>query len=186
MTRGAILNLTPEQIVDRALSACVPPMDPDEVIWYCSTPGLNGGADPTAETCASVNPKSKVRSADCVGFLAWAAGFDRRQPVRCRTMEWVNQNSMIADAARPAGDGMFRRLLAPRLGCFAAIRDIPPTLTSKKRTGHVAIVTSLDPLYVTHCSPSNHRRVLQGIAQTTLAQAFLGRVKDVVWLERVT
>ena len=179
MTRGLLLSLTPAEVVARALSLCVVPDDPAARIMYSSARGRNGGGDPDALTCASLwrdGNRGPVRAtADCVGFAAWAAGFDRYQPARATSYGgWLNQASMIMEAARPGG--MFVELDEPVLGCIGAIDN------EGKRVGHVGIVVGFKDgvPQVAHCSPSNERRVGQAIAVTSARVAFGSR--QIHWL----
>lgn len=177
MSRGLLLALTPAEVVDRALSSAIVVEDRDARTWYSSARGRNGGADPEAITCASLwrdRASGKVvATADCVGFGSWAAGFDRYQPVRAKPSYggWMNQASMIMETRRPGG--MFRALAGPELGCIAVIDDIRDAAGKRARPGHVGIVVELAPaVRVAHCSPSNHKRVDQAIAVTSLREAF--------------
>ncbi len=201
MPRGVVLDFVDDaETVARAESLLVVPTDRQARIWYLSEPGRNGGSDPLANTCASIwrdkedtkdDPAGKVWcTADCVGFGCWCAGFDRYQPQRCVTMDWVNQNSMVGDARLVAAGkpGMFR-FCDPRPGCFAVIVDErytdPTTGKEKLRVGHVGVVTRqlAGVWYCAHCSPSNHKRVDQAIAETTVRVAMGAR--KVYFLERV-
>jgi hypothetical protein len=169
MNRGAIIKLSADEMVDRALSACAVPKDRYERIWYCNTPGKNGGSRPAADHCASVWQDKHVtwKTADCVGFLAWCMGFDRYQPPT-----WWNQNFILRDARGPRK--FWKLVESPAVGDVALVPDLPATATTRKRVGHVGLVTgkaNTDWL-VTHCSPSNHKRVEQGIATTALSHAF--------------
>lgn len=184
MARGLLLDLTPAEVVARALSAAIVVEDREARIWYSSARGRNGGSDPEALTCASLwhDPAAAnhVRAtADCVGFMAWAAGFDRYQPVRAKPSYggWMNQASILMETRRIGG--MFRAIPVPELGAIAVIGDIRDAAGQRTRPGHVGIVVALDGrdvkpenVQVAHCSPSNHPRVGQGIAVTSARVAF--------------
>lgn len=185
MTRGAIIPLSPAEVVARALSLCVVPDDRQARIWYSCERGRNGGDDPTANTCASIwrdrGDGGRIWcTADCVGFACWAAGIDRYQPARCVSYAgWVNQNSMLMEARSGRPGALFHWLHSPRLGCFAVLG------TEGRRVGHVGIVVELGDAgpRVAHCSPANHKRVDQAIAVTSEADAFGSRVGAVAYLE---
>lgn len=82
----------------------------------------NGGKDPTALDPAdrwSFPGKTFVnRTADCIGGMAWAGGFDRYQPTRFHHIYdgWINTDSMIQDATRDKR--CFTTLDHPEPGCF--------------------------------------------------------------------
>lgn len=118
--RGAVVPLTPEQVVKRALYLAgkisideldpyvrkdgAPKMCPD--IFYLLK-GYNGGKDPTASDPADrwSNPGSTFvnRTCDCSGGNSWMHGFDRYQPVRGAHVYdgWFNTDSKIIDAKGP-------------------------------------------------------------------------------------
>lgn len=179
MARGLLIALTRDEVLARAFSATAVVDDRAARIWYSSARGRNGGSDPEALTCASLwrDATGKVNAtADCVGFGAWAAGFDRYQPVRARPSYggWLNQASMLMESRRPGG--MFRALAGPELGCIAVIDDVRDAAGKRTRPGHVGLVVELAPaIRIAHCSPANHKRVDQGIAVTGLREAFGAR-----------
>lgn len=101
--RGTILHLTREQAVARAISqiTATPKMAHGEPhpIAYRLEGGFNGGFDPTAPHCASSSYGDKVPTADCIGFVLWASGVDRKQPGYVGASgDWLNCVSLLADA----------------------------------------------------------------------------------------
>jgi hypothetical protein len=180
VSRGAILKLTPTDVVARALSLCLVPEDRQARIWYSAERGRNGGSDPTANTCASIwRDPADGRiwcTSDCVGLGLWAYGMDRYQPPL-----WLNQNSLYAEAK--AGRGGWR-FCNPYPGCLALILD-DKRLDGSRRPGHVGVVTRqvAGVWYAVHCSPSNHKRAGQGIAETTVRVAMGAR--SVHYVDRV-
>jgi hypothetical protein len=177
VSRGKVLSLTPAEVVARALSLCVVPDDESARIYYCNEPGKNGGADPEAITCASLwrdrkdtkeDPRGRLwATADCCGLAFWALGMDRFQPPL-----WLTQNSVHREATAKRG----WRFCDPRPGCIAGVVDGKKP-DGSRRIGHVGIVTRQQAgvWYVVHCSPSNHKRVGQGIAETTVRVAMGAR-----------
>jgi hypothetical protein len=188
MPRGVVLNLTPAEVVARARSLCVVPDDPAARIYYCNTPGRNGGADPEAITCASLwrdrkdtrdDPRGRLwATADCVGFALWAYGCDRLETAgNGEGTRWWNQNSIWLDATEP-GDKRFAhrrptwRFCDPYPGCLALIRGPIP---GDKRVGHMAVVTKVvngQATTVVHCSGSGKRRHGQAIGEDPIDVAF--------------
>lgn len=172
MTRGADLRLDPLTVVARAIGACAVPADKSRRVMYFVG---QGGKDPAAPSCASHRPGCAVPEADCVGFALWAYGVDRYQPPT-----WWNQNSVHADAAGPRRRWRF---CSPYEGCLALIRGPIP---GDKRVGHIGVVVAAEANRATaiaHCSPRNHARVGQGIATTSVIQAF-GTSRPIYFVER--
>lgn len=101
--RGEILKLTAEQAVQRALSQMImlvkaPKGDPMP-IGYRLEGGFNGGFDPEAPHCASYSFGDQAPTADCIGFVLWASGIDRKQPGYKGTAgDWLHCGSLRADA----------------------------------------------------------------------------------------
>lgn len=157
--RGAVVYLTPDQVVNRALYLAGERSlwDLDEhvrkrdrilagetecpVIYY-RLEGHNGGTDPFAPDCAShwSNPGSTFENvtSDCVGGAAWCSGFDRyqpeRQPASIGYGGWFNTDSMLMDARGPRG--CFEDLGRPELGTMIVCRSG----TRGHVIGHVGIV----------------------------------------------
>jgi hypothetical protein len=109
MTRGKILYLTRKEVVDRGLSQmlAIPPLPPgsypddagNRPIGYRLDPGFNGGSDPEAPHCASWSYGGRSPTADCIGFVLWAAGIDRCQPLYRGSRDiWLNCSSLLDDA----------------------------------------------------------------------------------------
>jgi hypothetical protein len=135
-----------------------------------------GGKDPNAPHPATWHEALRRWVCDCSGFTAWALGFDRYQPARFPE-EWINTDSMIADAER--GGDWFEILAAPDLGCLVVY-------DAGRKVGHVGLVVdplpaewdpehpSWDLVRVVHCSSSNARNH-GGAIQETSAALFRGR-----------
>jgi hypothetical protein len=186
MPRGLDLRLSAADTLRRCGMACqVSPDRTDRIMYFVG----QGGKNPTAPDCRSYRPGCKVPEADCVGFALWALGKDRYEPPH-----WWNQNFIYQSATNSAQASRWR-FCDPYAGCLALIRGPIPAkrdpktgevlVPADKRVGHVGIVTLAQDgkaVLVTHCSPSNHRRVGQGIAETTMAQAFGAR--EVYYVER--
>ncbi len=104
MSRGMIMNLTREQVVDRGFSQVSAIPNPpkgkgDRPINYRLLAGYNGGFDPMAPHCASWSFGGRTPTADCIGFVLWASGIDRCQPGYKGTRgEWLNCTSLMDDA----------------------------------------------------------------------------------------
>lgn len=133
--RGVILRLSKEQAVSRALRMVIDvPIPPkgspadagDRPIAYRLEGGYNGGADPTADHCASWSYGGRTPTADCIGLVLWASGVDRMQPGYKGTRgEWLNCASLLDDAHTPTPS--YCRKLAPgedvRIGDWLLTRD---------------------------------------------------------------
>lgn len=162
--RGLILHLTRAEVVARAIRNMLavpvpPPGSPADAghrpINY-RLDNENGGRDPNALTCNDWSYGNRTPTADCIGFVLYSAGIDRKQPTYSGTEgEWLNCQSLWDDAhsAHP----VYARLLVgtePVLpGDFLLTRD------------HIGLVVrpapSPDPEAVEHmvidCSPRHQR-----------------------------
>jgi hypothetical protein len=136
-----------------------------------------GGRDPFDDDPASTEPGEPMLS-DCIGFVCWALGMDRRQapedfPTRGG---WCNTDSMLDDAE---GRKVFfvepgLGSLAPRPGDLVVYRS-EYVKKVRKHAGHVGIITKVPKgwdylmgnLSVIHCSSGNDRRLGYAIAETT-------------------
>lgn len=133
----------------------------------------NGGTDPSAD-----HPQDTATGGcDCIGFCAWAKGFDRFQPGKRKRWSdtlkkwgiarkfplydgYINTDSMI-DEARKYGK-WFTILSEPEDGCFI-VGHSQFNLLRKRKIGHIGVVVDasewatkkLAGLKVVHCSPSN-------------------------------
>lgn len=168
--RGAIRPTTPAEAVERARSMIGYVPAPHVLtpagyqvgpIEYRLEPGYNGGANPDAAHPASWSFGYRTPTADCVGLVAWAMGFDRYQPDGRFPWwgGWVNTNSMIADATRTRT--YFEQIPAPELGCAIVYETQGGTI------GHVGLVVDPLPaewggnwrdLRVIDCAASHSRR----------------------------
>ena len=167
MARGNIIYLSQGDIVKRALASVGQPIK-----YHLSYP--NGGTDPTAEHCADPD----TMQADCIGFAAWASGFDRLQarvmtpdafkarypaaPVRFPTVfplydGYINTDSMIdslSGQTDPAGVK-----ITPWFNEFPGIIDVGSMIvahTYRKKLppfssviGHIGIITAVHKRPVT-------------------------------------
>lgn len=164
MTRGLVLSLNQQQIVNRArfLAGEIDLSALDSNIDLSTLPGgydmsrgaaqrcadiyyllqeHNGGSNPLA-----VDPADRWympgghflnRTADCVAGAAWDGGWDRFQPVRFAHLYdgSINTNSMILDALGPAR--CFIRLLKPEPGCYVVA---PTGALGFEVCGHIGTV----------------------------------------------
>jgi hypothetical protein len=107
MTRGAVVQLAPTDIVARALYLAgeVTSAELDQHVrnpakvcatGYYRLKDHNGGKDPTAP-----DPFTRWQgniTSDCMGGAAWCGGFDRYQPARLPLYDgWINTDSMVMD-----------------------------------------------------------------------------------------
>jgi hypothetical protein len=173
VTRGKRLSLTTAERLARAEAARVVPTTGR--IWYLVGAG---GKDPEASHCGSRAASDGRLVADCVGFALWAYGVDRYHENGRGVMTWFNQNSIYAEALNLVGHAAkCWRFCEPYVGCLALIRG---PIAGDSRVGHIGMVTGIDMTtpdgwLVTHCSPSNHRRVGQGIAETPIRPETFGK-----------
>jgi hypothetical protein len=133
----------------------------------------NGGTDPEVSTPS--DPSTGY--CDCIGFAAWAAGFDRYQPGKFPLYDgYINTDSMVMEATLPKlkqkygkivdGQKWFTVLDRPEDGCFIVApsfrRRLPPF---NRVIGHIGVVVDssewetkgLAGLQVVHCSSKNHK-----------------------------
>jgi len=140
-SRGKVIALTADQIVARATS-----MVGAKIYYRLEYP--NGGTDPTAPDPAarwSKEHSSFVNiTCDCVGFAAWASGFDRLQE---RRMPHVYDGRINCDSMRieAASHGhCFMRLSRPELGCMVAYGSLDHDKDGHRDlAGHVGIVVGV-------------------------------------------
>lgn len=142
MARGAILDLTVAQTVQRAVTALSP--GAWDKVQYCLDSGRNGGDDPARTTCASTWKHHKlgtVYTSDCVGFALWCLGVDRFQPHRFVPYGgWINTNSLLEDAREPNQRDLFKQVAIPQPGDLLVYGDgkrLPPLF--KRKPGHVGV-----------------------------------------------
>lgn len=146
MARGKILELSQVGMVARAVSQV------GKDVRYVMGAGGNNPSAKGPGTAPGV-------SSDCVGFVAWACGFDRYQPGRFEYYGgWINTDSMLLDAT--GKQGFFKpmlELIYPHLIVY------PSTFREGKRVrvGHVGLV--VDAGRVVHCSAGNQRRLGRAI-----------------------
>ncbi len=59
----------------------------------------NGGSDPGADDCCDWSYGERTPTADCIGFVLYCSGIDRKQPGYKGTRgEWLNCASLMDDA----------------------------------------------------------------------------------------
>lgn len=155
-----------ERIVDRATRIVGA-----KIHYHLEYP--NGGADPGANTPAD----RETLGCDCIGFAAWAAGFDRYQPKKFPYYDgYINTDSMVFEARSKSfkgddgkqhlGGQWFTVLDKPEPGCFIVAESYRKPLALKRTIGHIGVVTDcsehptkgLAGIHVVHCSPSNVKR----------------------------
>lgn len=161
MTRGAVVPLTAEQRVKRALYLAGK-ITIDELDAYVRKDGAprtcpviyyrleypNGGTDPTAPHPAAIwsKPGSSFKNctADCFAGAAWVGGFDRVQPARAAHV-WdghLNCDSMLIEAEHHGR--CFELLEQPELGCMVVYASEDYDRDGKRdRVGHVGTVVSV-------------------------------------------
>lgn len=152
--RGTILNLYRDTVVHRWLAHLGFTYN-GRPLRYCLK-DYNGGTDPTADYCHSVDPQKRA-SADCIGFILHGAGIDRKQPGYDGALgEWLNCTSLLADAK---GEQKFCRLL--RMGEVPQAGD---WLLNKSHIGGVLRdATKVSEILVIDCSPRHGRETAIGI-----------------------
>lgn len=168
MARGKVLNLSPEERVNRALEGAYA----QDFIQYCLTPGRNGGTNPDASTCASQwqRGNKNVWTSDCVGFALWAYGLDRYQPRGAAAeTKWLNTTSIWTMAKK--GGQWARRLEVPTPGCLVVY---PSSLLKARPYGHIGVYVGNDR--VVHC----HGPAMRGPAISIDALTKFSRVRG--WL----
>jgi hypothetical protein len=163
VSRGTILRLYHWEAVQRALSMIVAvpippagsPSDAGNRPINYRLEDYNGGDDPRAPHCASWSYGNRTPTADCIGFVLWASGVDRKQPGYSGSRgEWLNCAALCDDADLSVKGPQFCRNLArfekALPGDWVLTRD------------HIAMLvrpdtTDSDPLVV-DCSPRHGRK----------------------------
>jgi hypothetical protein len=133
-----------------------------------------GGRDPRAST-----PDSMIggrRGCDYAGFLAWCFGYDRYHRRFTCGWDWINADSMIAEAETLAV--WFRQLPEPEIGAVVAYSSIDLERDGHRdRKGHAGLVVAVPAtwsaddrawaaLRIIHCAPSIQRRRRHAIDET--------------------
>lgn len=182
MTRGLRIPVTPTEAASRAktcLGLRLPPpgnrVGPRTAITYKLGAG---GKEPGRSHPADWGGPTGRWLCDCSGFTAWCLGFDRYQPDEFPT-EWINTDSMLADAER--GGSWFAFDDKPSIGGLV-VYGATYKGGRRIRVGHVALVVTVpaefDPLEVwlrtrvIHCSSSASAK---GNAITETDAALWGR-----------
>jgi len=162
--RGKILKMTPGQAVQRALSQMIAlvkaPKGQPMPIGYRLEGGFNGGFDPEAPHCASYSFGGQAPTADCIGFVLWASGIDRKQPGYVGTAgDWLHCGSLLADAH---GAQRFCRTLRedeqPAPGDWLLTKDhigmvLRPSWTDPTMIDPATNKKKVNPMLVIDCSP---------------------------------
>jgi hypothetical protein len=139
----------------------------------------NGGRDPYASDPATHWRTKVLRqlvlSCDCAGFVAWALGYDRKQP-GFGGWDWVNCDSMLIEA-KQNNEVWFDFVETPMPGDLVVFPSIDADNDGDRdRVGHVGVVVEVlkgwqpgrfDLLRVVHCSMGNQRKFKRAIMETT-------------------
>jgi cell wall-associated NlpC family hydrolase len=135
-----------------------------------------GGRDPWDNDPATEVAGAKASATcDCAGFVAWALGFDRKQPESDFPLwgGWINTDSAMEESKRT--QTWFLRTQVPEVGgliVFGSVRQ-----NGKRTPGHIGIVTEVPAgwagadgdyvrMKVVHCSGGNDRRLGHAIHET--------------------
>jgi len=153
--RGKIVWRPVEEILHLALRTVG-----TKIVYHLKYP--NGGTDPDD----SMPCDFQTWYCDCIGFAAWAAGFDRFQPKKFPYYDgYINTDSMVTEATKQGK--WFTVLSKPEPGCFIVAASFWRKLPYPKRViGHIGVVVDaseyatkgLAGLQVVHCSSSNAKR----------------------------
>ncbi len=117
-----------------------------------------GGVDP------SDRYPSSGEMCDCSGLASWVMGLPRKHDFG--RYHWINTDAMLADSR--GHQDLFLPLEDPVPGCFVVYGR------SGNTPGHVALVTSLDPLTGIDCSSSVSKRTGSAISERNI-EFFLKR-----------
>lgn len=111
-----------------------------------------GGGDPSSITPATNG------LCDCSGLAAWLMGLPRQHSYGDES--WINTDAMLEDAMGPRA--LFQ-VVQPFPGCFVVYGN------HHGRDGHVALVTSLDPLTGIDCSSSVSKKTGMAISERDIS-----------------
>jgi hypothetical protein len=138
MARGKVLDLTPHQRVDRAITA----FHTHRFVQYSLREGQAGGFDPSQPDCGSrwsTGTGRKVKNhvtSDCIGFALWAYGVDRFQKDDFPLWGgWMNTNSLVAAANDPDVPQVKRLVGMPTPGCLL----VYPSARPLRWYGHIGM-----------------------------------------------
>lgn len=134
-----------------------------------------GGRDPNAKS-PSTTRDGKV-GCDCVGFVAWACGFDRLQPDFPHYGGWINCDSALGKFDSLRGwhgvAGFFDVVQNPNPGDWVVYPSIDLDHDgARDRIGHVALVTEVgeswafENIKVIQCSSAASRKGASSIVET--------------------
>lgn len=140
-----------------------------------------GGRKPDALTPVTTITKkdgSTATGCDCMGFVAWAWGFDRFQRDYPIYGGWINTDSMLGywrDGKRELVAGFFETVKEILPGDLLVYPSVDLDRDGKRdRVGHVAMVTdaslydgSYGSLTVIHCASSHYKKQGDAIQETT-------------------
>lgn len=133
-----------------------------------------------------VHDPDLVREAcDCSGFVCWTLGFARSCPGPNGTDDWINTDSIWADATGP--QKRFERIAKGRPGALI----VYPKMDSHENYGHVAVVVQTDldgdATLIAHCSADNIRTAPHDSIKTTTAEQFARQPLSIyAWCRDVT
>jgi len=133
-----------------------------------------------------VHDPDLVRDAcDCSGFVCWALGFARLAPGLNGVGDWINTDSIWADATgRQKG---FQRIAKARPGAIC----VYPRKGSHEPYGHVGIVVATgaggEATRIVHCSADNIRTAPHDAIKATSMDKFIRQPLSVyAWCRDVT
>lgn len=117
------------------------------------------------------DPALVLPACDCSGFVCWALGFARSSRATGGMEDWINTDSIWADAT--GSQKRFQRLANARPGALV----VYPQRDSNERYGHVAIVLATDAAgnatAIVHCSADNIRVAPHDAIKITSTEQFL-------------
>ena len=171
-TRGTVIPLTPQQIVERA--HFLASKDCPDIYYRLEYP--NGGSDPKTDDPAArwSNPGSAFvnRTADCIAGASWCGGWDRFQPERFAHIYegHINCDSMRMDINGPGK--CFERLERPIPGCMVVYGSVDYDHDGHRdRVGHIGTVVGVPSKWNEHDIKSWTALIVVDIASRSPARA---------------
>lgn len=149
MTMPKIININPDGIIKRALSA---------IGQKCVYKLGFGGRDPSA-----IVPWNTEKQLDCSGFVCWANGLDRFQDP-----DWLSTDGIIRFAKQ---NKLFKIVSTPEPGDVVVYGDSKNSVGNRVQghTGIVSVVGSWgnwSALKVIHCSNGSFEKTGDAIRET--------------------
>lgn len=142
----------------------------------------NGGKNPYAEDPGDWSYGYRVKTSDCIGFITWAAGFDRFQKYHFPEYGgWINTDSILEHAAAGHEKPWFKVIDAKdaKAGDFLVVGSTRSAILRRRIPGHIKMIvrpaTPVSKILVVDCSPSNGRESAIMVKE----QASLGKYKVV-------